>query len=200
MRLFAALDLPAAILEDLEMMCQGVPGVRWVPPESMHITLRFIGEVTGHVREDIFDALGTVRAQPFELTLKGVGHFESGRRPRVLWVGVQRNPGLLHLQHRVEAAIQRAGLEPEGRKFRPHVTLARIKEDPGPRLPIFLADHNLYESRPFPVDSFTLFSSFLSKNGAIHRPEADFPFDKPLSNAEEEDDWSGFNPWSAQEG
>lgn len=196
MRLFVAVPLPSDIQDDLADLCQGIPGARWVPPENMHLTLRFVGEVGGHVRNDIVEALERVRGQPFDLHLSGVGHFESGRKPRALWVGVERSRPLQQLQESVEAAIQRAGQPPEGRKFKPHVTLARLKEPPGHYLPEFLAEHNLFRRGPVPVDGFTLFSSFLSRNGALYRPEADFPFDRPPRLPEEED-WSTYDPWNA---
>ncbi len=79
------------------------------------------------------------------------------------------------LQRRVEAGLAALGLEPERRKFHAHVTLARLKGAPSERVGAFLANHNLFASEPFAVDSFALFSSLLSRNGAVYRAEASYP-------------------------
>ncbi len=196
MRLFIALDLPPDIKDRLAALCSGVPGARWVPPETMHLTLRFVGEVNGHARDDLLEALTTVRTEPFDLTLEGVGHFETSRQPRALWAGVARNEALSRLRDSVEGAVQRAGLAAEGRKFMPHVTLARLKDAPGGRVQAFLANHSLFRSRSFPVTTFTLFSSFLSKNGAIYRPEAEFPLGAEVRAAEPEGEAEIYDPWA----
>lgn len=193
MRLFVAIALPEDVTDALSALCSGVPGARWVPPENMHLTLRFIGEVDGGACDDIAEALAAVRGQPFDLTLTGVGHFESRRQPRALWAGLVRSEPLARLRESVESAVQRAGLAPEGRKFAPHVTLARLKDAPADRVQQFLAAHNLFRSRPFPVTGFTLFSSFLSKSGAIYRPEAEFPFEG--RGQEDEPGEELYDPW-----
>lgn len=193
MRLFVAIDLPQDVKEALSALCAGVPGARWVPAENMHVTLRFIGEVNGTLRDDIIEALSGVRADGFDLEMQGVGHFETRRQPHALWVRVVRSEPLLRLRESVENAVQRAGLPPESRKFMPHVTLARLKEAPAGRVQGFMQEHNLFRSRAVPVTGFTLFSSFLSRSGAIYRPEAEFPFDGAGTEAEEEEEI--YDPW-----
>ena len=93
----------------------------------------------------------------------------------MLWVGAERQERLLRLAAKVESAAVRAGLEPEGRKFIPHVTLARLKDVREAQVGPYLAQHALFRAGPFQVDRFVLFSSFLSKNGAIYTPEAEYP-------------------------
>ena len=93
-RLFVALDLPQAIKQSLEPLAKGLGDVRWLAPEQQHLTLRFIGEVDNGAVHEIAEALATVPARPFELTLKGLGHFPPRGEPRVLWVGVDKNPEL----------------------------------------------------------------------------------------------------------
>src|SRR3546814_7720315 len=88
--------------------------------------LRFIGEVEGHHAEDIDAALSGIHLPRFSLTLSGVGDFGNGRRLRSVWVGVEPSEMLERLQAKVEQAVQRAGQPPEKRKFKPHVTLARL--------------------------------------------------------------------------
>ena len=197
MRLFIAIDLPDELKEELAGLSSGIPGARWVPADNMHITLRFIGEAGGGTQDDVVEALSQVRGQPFELALKGVGHFESRRQPHAVWAGVVKTEPLVRLRESVEAAVQRAGLDAERRKYVPHVTLARLKHADPVRLQSFMTEHSLYQSPPFPVSGFTLFSSFLSRSGAIYRPEAEFPFERHEEPDDPEDDWSSYDPWNA---
>ena len=173
-RLFVGLTLPDAVQRRLDMLCAGVPGARWVSRESRHLTLRFIGDVSESVGADVHDALSEIEAPAFELTLDGVGQFASKGQARMLWVGAEREERLYRLAAKVESATVRAGLAPEGRKFVPHVTLARLKDVREEQLGPYLTDHALFRAGPFPVGRFVLFSSFLSKNGAIHTPEAEY--------------------------
>ncbi len=174
-RLFVGLALPEDVRASLSGLCAGVPGARWVPPENLHLTLRFIGEVPHDEADDIHDALMTVRTRRFELSLAGVNHFESGGQARQLWVGVEKNPELEALHSRIESALVRMGRPPEGRRFKPHVTLARLKDTPVGRLSGFLAAHSLYRAGPLAIDHFTLFSSYLKSSGPLYEPEAEYP-------------------------
>ena len=174
-RLFVAIELPEDVRERLAALCSGVLGARWVARENMHISLRFIGEVDEARSEDIALALSAVSAPAFDLSLGGVGRFGNGSAARVLWAEVEKNPALFHLQGKVESALVRAGLDPEGRKFAPHVTLARLKGAPRSRVEAFIADNGLFRARTFAVERFVLFSSFLSRSGAIYTPEAVYP-------------------------
>ena len=119
-----------------------------------------------------------MNAPGFSLTLAGVGTFNKGGRGGVLWVGVERNPQLDHLQSKIETALQRCGLQPERRRFQPHVTLARLDNSPEARLAGFVQAHNLFRADPLPVDHFTLFSSLLGKDGAVYRPEVEYPLSR----------------------
>jgi 2'-5' RNA ligase len=178
-RLFVALDLPDQVRLRLQILSGGVPGAAWVRPESLHLTLRFIGEVDSGWGQDIDAALAGISRAGFDLALAGVGCWESKGRAKALWVGVDRNPALSHLQAKIESALVRLGLEPEPRKFAPHVTLARLKDAPVGRVGAFLADRALFRLEPFPVERFVLHSSFLSRSGAIYTPEATYPLRAP---------------------
>lgn len=172
MRLFVALSLPDDLRDRLSALSCGLPGARWVAPENLHLTLRFIGEVDGHEAEDIDAALSGVRCPRFPVTLAGVGDFGDERRLRSVWIGVEPNQTLEMLQAKVERAVRRAGQPPEKRKFKPHVTLARFKSHPGDKLQTYFSQQGLFRAPPFEVTEFTLYSSFLSHEGAIYRPEA----------------------------
>ena len=174
MRLFVAIDLPQETKDEIGPLCAGVPGAKWVEPDNLHLTLRFIGEVDGGLFRDIGQALSEVKVEAFEMRLKGVGRFGQGKRVRQLWAGVEAGEALDQLRRRVEAALTGIGIEPERRKFHPHVTLARLKGAPVSRIGAFLGDHSLFATESIAVDSFVLYSSFLSRDGAIHRPEATY--------------------------
>ncbi len=175
MRLFVAIALPEDLRVRLSGMQQGVPAARWVDPDNLHLTLRFIGEVDGGQAQDLDAALAQVRAVRFDLTLAGIDRFGQGRKSRALWVGVAPAPELDRLRRRVELAVRAAGFAPEGRKFKPHVTLARFKGDPGHRLHGHLAHHAAFRAETFEVREFLLYSSLLTQAGAIYTSEAAYP-------------------------
>jgi len=177
MRLFVGLDLPWPIREQFDRLDGGIPGARWVPEENFHLTLRFIGEVTPVQAEEIDLALATLRGKAFDVTFAGVGTFTKGGRETQLWVGVERNPALDHLQGKIEIALQRAGLPPERRRFTPHVTLARLDNAVPQKIAAFLQAHNLFRSDPVRFDHFTLFSSQLGKEAAVYTAEVDYKLD-----------------------
>jgi len=175
-RLFVALELPDTVRDRLVALQGGVPGARWSSDDQMHLTLRFIGEVDENVAHDIDDALSGIRAPAFELELSGVGEF-GGRNPRALWAGVKANGALLHLQKKVETALQRIGLEPETRKFSPHVTLARLRSSPRDKVMAFLSHHGLFASGPIKIDRFVLFSSHQGSGGSVYHAERVYPLE-----------------------
>ena len=175
MRLFVGIELPWALRHRLTALATaGIQGARWVPPENYHLTLRFIGEVPPHVAEEIDLALAALRGKRLDLTLAGVGTFSKGGRANTLYVGVDRNPRLEHLQNKIETALQRVGLEPERRRYQPHVTLARIDNAPEFKLVAFVQAHNLFRAETFSVDHFTLFSSQLGKERSVYTMEVEY--------------------------
>ena len=168
-RLFVGLGLPEPLRETLSMMERGIPGARLIEADNYHVTLRFIGEVAEDRAEDIDLALGAVQAPRFALSLAGVGHFGKLRKARSVWAGVEASAPLNHLQARVESAIVRAGNAPEERRFKPHVTLARIKGETGHHLANFLSEHGDFRAPPFEVDDFQLYESRLTRHGPVYR-------------------------------
>jgi 2'-5' RNA ligase len=175
MRLFVGIDLPWELRETLDDLEGAIPGARWVPIDNFHITLRFIGEVGKHQAEEIDLALANIRARAFTLTLGGVGTFSKSGRDITLWAGMERSPQLEHLQTKVETALQRIGLEPERRRFNPHVTLARLDNAPPDKLAGFVQANNLFRAAPIEVRCFTLFSSVLAKDAAVYTAEVEYP-------------------------
>ena len=175
MRLFVAIDLPDSVKEQVAGLCCGLPGARWVNPEQLHLTLRFIGEVDGGMFRDIRETLDEVQSDPFTLQLDGVGFFPPRGKPRVVWVGLRQSVDLSQLRNRIESRLVALGLEPETRKSSPHITLARLKNTPASKVGRFLETHNLFLSTSFAIDEFFLYSSRFGRNGAIHRIEAGYP-------------------------
>lgn len=174
-RLFVALTLPERLRPWVQGLQAGVPSAKWATPDNLHLTLRFIGNVDGRLFADIMDALAAIRSPAFELQLAGLGKFGERGRPESLWIGVGRSEPLDRLQTKVEAVLQRLGLEPEHRKFVPHLTVGRLKGAPSGRVADWLAAHAGFALPPFRVDHFTLYSSYLAREGAIHRAEAEYP-------------------------
>ncbi len=177
-RLFIAIPMPEEIAEQLDALCEGLPGVRWTDLEQFHLTLRFIGQVDNATFYDIGEALTTVSMAPFELRLRGIGQFPLRGHPHTLWVGLEDGEPVRRLRRRIERVLeQQVGLEPERRKYAPHVTIGRVKEPlPEHRYGRFLQSRSLFRSSPFPVTGFTLFSSILRPEGAEHVAEARYDF------------------------
>lgn len=178
MRLFVALDLTSAMRTRLGFLAGGLPGVRWVRPENYHLTLRFLGEVPSWRAEEVDEALLAIRSKTFPLQLAGVGAFNKAGRVTSLYVGVERSDALERLQAKVERALQGAGVEPERRRFVPHVTLARMdgqrSEVPEAKVAGWVQEHNLFRGTPMTVEHFTLFSSVLGKEQASYCPEVEY--------------------------
>jgi len=177
-RLFVAVDIPPPVREELANLCHGVVGARWVDMSQIHLTLEFIGETDGTTAELLTDGLETIEAEPFPLALKGTGYFPPRGHARVLWAGATESPALLSLQRQVRAVARECGIAGDGRKFSPHITLARFRvpaplHDIGP----FIASHGLYRSDEFEVKEFHLYSSVLSRGGAVHTREQSYPLD-----------------------
>jgi 2'-5' RNA ligase len=169
-RLFVGISLPEDVRRRLAAMCSGLPGAKWIDPESMHLTLRFIGEVGGGQAEDIDAALRGVSAPAFDLRVSGIDCFETGGKVHTLWAGIDKQPLLLRLHDKVESALVRTGCEPERRKFKPHVTLGRCRPNAQARIGSFIQMHNRIALGPFPVDHFTLFRSHLGSE-KVHYEE-----------------------------
>ncbi len=174
MRLFVGLGVPENLARRLAILHGGIPGARWVEPQNMHITLRFIGEVPRDVAEDLDEMLVGVAAPGFDLQLHGLGTFGQGTKTRALWVGVEPSAGLSFLHQKIESAVVRGGQPAEGRKFTPHVTLARFAQADAHRLQNFVEGNSLFHAGPWTIDHFTLFESHLGKGGPVYTPLADY--------------------------
>jgi RNA 2',3'-cyclic 3'-phosphodiesterase len=133
-RLFLAINLTSdvrhAIIEGATPLRDAAPEIRWVDESRLHLTLKFLGEQGEDVVAPLGDALDAVarRHRSFAMHVAGVGAFPNFRRARVVWIGIHREARLELLHHDVEVACEGLGFELEGRSFRPHLTLARVRE------------------------------------------------------------------------
>jgi 2'-5' RNA ligase len=173
-RLFAAVALPAEIAAALARRQQGLEGARWRTAEQMHLTLRFFGEVREDLARDLDAELASVGGGPFDIVLEGAGAFGEGGDINAVWAGVAENPDLRRLAKACETAARRAGLKPDTRNFRAHVTLAYLKRADPEKVAAWIQANNLLKSPPIRVDRFGLFSSFLASDGAQYRLEAEY--------------------------
>ena len=174
LRLFVGIEFPPELKLRLSLLCCGMPGAKWLDPGNFHLTLRFIGEITEDLAADVDASLAQLWARRFTLQLAGTGVF-GGNRPHSLWVGVERHPELLGLRDKIEKALVRVGLMPEGRRFAPHVTLARLRDPALDMLGQFLAAHAQFRADPLPVEHFSLVASFPTKAGSVYEDQADYP-------------------------
>jgi 2'-5' RNA ligase len=154
-RLFTGLEIPSDVGQSLAPLRGGLPGARWVDPENYHVTLRFIGDVDDSIAREVASMLGRVRREAFELRVDDLKSF-GGRKPRA-----------------IVAAL--GGLEPEGRKFTPHVTLARLRDSTSRQVADYLAVRAPFRSPLFKVSRFVLFSSRSSVGGGPYVVEAAYP-------------------------
>ncbi|MBN4094501.1 MULTISPECIES: RNA 2',3'-cyclic phosphodiesterase [Methylobacterium] len=176
-RLFTGLAVPPAIADALRAWQGGLPGARWIEPGDFHVTLRFIGDVDATTADDVVEALSEMRVRPaLTVTLDGLGIF-GGDRPRALYASVVPEAELTDLQAEQERLVRRAGVEPERRKFTPHVTLARLRRDATPEAAaMYLSQAPVFAPLTYTSDRVTLFSARDSTGGGPYVAEAEFPF------------------------
>jgi len=182
MRLFVALELSetvhSALIELVQQLQRAGADVRWVRPEGMHLTLKFIGEMPPEKLSAIREALGGVTSPaPVHLDFQGLGYFPNERRPRVFWVGVRASDNLAPLAVHIEDALAPLGIAREKRAYAPHLTLGRFKSADGlGRLQQLIAALPSTQFGQFGADSFILYQSRLSPKGAEYTKLEEFAF------------------------
>jgi len=174
-RLFVGLELPEMVRVRLGMVRGPLPGARWIDPEDMHITLRFAGDIDNRQADELVGFLDGIATTPFEVMIREVGAF-GGREPRSVHAGVEPSEDLDLLQRAVERACRSAGLPPEPRAFKPHVTLARLRGTKPDLVARFLGSRGSLAIGPITVDRFVLFSSRPRVGGGPYVVENVFPF------------------------
>jgi 2'-5' RNA ligase len=173
-RLFTGVEIPPDVAQALSTLRGGLPGARWIDPENYHVTLRFIGDVDDDIAHEVESLLGRVRRTRFELRIGGLTSFGS-KKPRAVVATVEPSSALMEAQAEQERMMQRIGLEPEGRKYTPHVTLARLRDASSRDVAEYLSTRGHFRSLAFPVSRFVLFSSRASVGGGPYVVEASYP-------------------------
>jgi 2'-5' RNA ligase len=179
-RAFIAINLSPEIYQQLDQVLAGLgsklPGsfVRWVPARNIHLTIKFLGDVSISSQEMLMQALQVEanRHPSFDVSVGELGVFPSLRRPRVIWIGVEAPPELAALQHSVEAEMARLGYAPEDRPFSPHLTLGRVarnaSSDEISRISDVLGKSKVGFLGAFRVQSVHLYRSDLQPGGSIY--------------------------------
>jgi 2'-5' RNA ligase len=181
MRAFIAIDLPdsvhAALAEAQQAFRSACPEARWTRPEGIHLTLKFLGEISDTQTKQVVEALARIgRFEPFHVEVQGFGFFPQARRTRVFWAGVEAPPALGELAARVEGEMEKLGFARENRAFTPHLTLARFQiPRPQPALEAAVARQGAASLGGFEASEFFLFESKLSPKGAQYRKVVRFP-------------------------
>lgn len=182
MRLFVALQIPSVIRENLATLLTELRAVsreaRWVRPENLHVTLKFLGEAPDARVDRIHAALGNVRSgQPVTLDFRGLGFFPNEKHPRVFWAGIDASPNLKKLASDIEAAMKDCGIPREQRPFSPHLTLARIESRSLPeKLQTAVAESAQRQFGAVHTNEFHLIQSKLKPSGAEYTTLARFSF------------------------
>jgi len=183
MRLFAGIDLPSPVIAELEELVRRLrttARIKWSPPANLHITTRFIGEWPEERLAELKGTLAGLPAHPpIEIHVRKLGFFPNPHAPRVFWAGVEASKDLAELAAGTDRALVPLGLEPEGRPFSPHLTLARIKERvPMQELTETIAALPSLEFGTFVAERFYLYQSRIASSGSVYTKLAEFTLTK----------------------
>jgi 2'-5' RNA ligase len=181
MRAFIAIDLPDAVRSSLAEAQQtfrsAANDARWTRPEGIHLTLKFLGEISDAQTKQVVEALAQMGPiEPFSVEVKGFGFFPQAQKARVFWAGVAAPPALAELASKVESRMEKIGFAREDRAYSPHLTLARFQVPrPQPALAAAAAAQATTSLGKFEVSEFFLFESKLSPQGSQYRKVMRFP-------------------------
>src|SRR5208283_1647383 len=196
MRIFVGIDLDSEVRGRISRFLEGVasfaPEARWVHPESLHITLKFIGEQTAERVEAIAQRLRRVGGSAFEIRFGGYGFFPTAKAPRVFWIGVHAGPELAELAENIDIATAELGVPREDRPYNPHLTLARAggrsgspkrRKGDGPNRIFAVLDKRLaamgeLDFGAMAAREFILYQSQLSSGGSKYTKLQRFPLDR----------------------
>jgi 2'-5' RNA ligase len=173
-RLFTALELPDTVVDQLMLARGGVVGARWLEPEDYHVTLRFIGDIDARGAHDVAETLGDIRRPKAMVRLDTLSWF-GGDKPRAIVAKVRADPALMDLQAEQERRLRRIGLEPETRKYTPHVTLARLRGVAQAAVADYLAMRVALMAPAFTAERFVLYSARYGTGGGPYVIEAAYP-------------------------
>jgi RNA 2',3'-cyclic 3'-phosphodiesterase len=173
-RLFTAIELPERVAAQMALARGGVVGARWLEPENYHVTLRFIGDIDARKAHDIAETLGDIRRPSALVRFEGLSWF-GGDKPRAIVARMKADPALVDLQAEQERRLRRIGVEPETRKFTPHVTLARLRGVAQAAVADYLAARGALFIEAFTAERFVLYSARDGTGGGPYVVEAAYP-------------------------
>ena len=182
-RLFVGLELPEEVANVLSGLRWGLPGARWTDPSDYHLTLRFIGDIDRRTAREIEDELAEIDRQAVPVSVMGLGVF-GGDKPHTVYASIAANRALMELHAEAERCLRRLGLKPEGRKFTPHVTLARLRSASVLDVADYLATHARFPHCQFTAERFALFSARETFGGGPYIVEAAYPLQEAAYPAE----------------
>jgi 2'-5' RNA ligase len=175
-RLFIALSPPEPVRTFVATLQTPLRNVRWTPVEQLHITLRFLGDITPELRDSLIERLTAVHVEPCPLSVEGTGVFPQKGPPRVLWAGVgSGHPRLHQLRQRIDDTLLATDIKTELRAFHPHFTVGRCNEKAAAAVSAWARAHREFAGPVFEVESFDLYASELKPAGAEHRLVTRFP-------------------------
>lgn len=171
-RLFVAIDMPESVTNILSEMNPHLPGVRWLKPDQIHLTLSFLGNVGPIAEETLRGKLAAIHFVPFFMPVVGVGTFPAKGKPNVIWAGVgSGHPQLFHVYKKVQEAALASALEPDLRAWHPHITFARCRDVAPHEIRPFLKEHAQFDAGLVRIESFALYSSIPGPLGSAYTRE-----------------------------
>ncbi len=175
-RVFIGLDLPEDIKRSLGLLKRPVRGAKWVPLENLHLTVRFIGEVSENCLQIIKEELREISFYSFKVKIKDIGHFSAKSTPKVIWAGVDPHEEIMELREKIDEALSKVKIPLEKKKYIPHVTLARLRGTNFQEVVEFLQQGMGFFTREFVLGQMILFSSKQKEEGSVYSIEEIFKF------------------------
>jgi len=173
-RLFTGIEIPPELRMRLASLKSPLPGAKWVETDNLHMTLRFAGDIDNRTAQEFADQLAAIEVECFDVKISGLGAF-GGNDPKILWAGVEAGPELASLARANERAARSAGLPPEARAFKAHITLARMRHARVDVVAKFLERNARFALPSFRVERFVLFSSRPKVGGGPYALEEAYP-------------------------
>lgn len=168
---FVAIPIAEEVVDEILDIQEGIEDARWVPPEKMHLTLHFLGDLPESSRKEVAEIMECLPFTPFELTPQGLGLFPHRGPPHVLWLGVEPSEELKALHKKVHHKLITMGFKGDERRFIPHITLARFENASVEEIQRYISLHQLRKFSSFLVDEIYLYSSRLTKAGTFYQIE-----------------------------
>ncbi|MDX1958685.1 MAG: RNA 2',3'-cyclic phosphodiesterase [Leptospiraceae bacterium] len=174
MRAFLAIIPPEEIKEELSRITHGIPGVKWKNPETFHLTLQFLGEISEEITTNLNERISCIKFEPFTVNFHSVGFFHSAKGGYTIWTGVDKNPSLISLYDSIQKIVNLLQLKTGSKDFIPHLTIGKTYNWNFTRWDYYFETYREFKSLEFGVQEFHLFSSELKPSGAIYTIEKTF--------------------------